>query len=197
MPRRCLPPLCVQVAGGEHVGIVGRTGSGKSSLFALLLRFVEPCAGSVTIDGRDTRALGLQTLRKGVCLIPQDPVLFSASVRENLDPEGSSSDSALWTALERVTLKATVSGFEKGLEAELQPGGSNLSQGQRQLLALARALLARPQVRTLLLVRVSCMVGRARAAEACSCFWLTIGTFRHVLAYLWQRKLPCASTRDS
>ena len=139
----------MQVASGAHIGIVGRTGSGKSSLFLAFFRMVEIEGGSIVIDGKDTTPLGLHTVRKGLSMIPQDPFMFSGTVRRNLDPFGQYSDAEVWQALDRVTLKDIISEMGLKLEAPVSDNGGNFSQGQRQLFCLARALLRRSKVRTL------------------------------------------------
>nr|XP_058932253.1 ATP-binding cassette sub-family C member 10 isoform X2 [Kogia breviceps] len=128
------------VKPGEKLGIVGRTGSGKSSLLLVLFRLLEPSSGRVLLDGVDTSQLELAELRSQLAIIPQEPFLFSGTVRENLDPRGLYEDKALWQALEQCHLsEVIVSGG--GLDGELGEGGRSLSLGQRQLLCLARALL--------------------------------------------------------
>nr|XP_055119106.1 ATP-binding cassette sub-family C member 10 isoform X6 [Symphalangus syndactylus] len=130
--------FCVQP--GEKLGIVGRTGSGKSSLLLVLFRLLEPSSGRVLLDGMDTSQLELAQLRSQLAIIPQEPFLFSGTVRENLDPRGLHKDRALWQALEQCHLSEVITSMG-GLDGELGEGGRSLSLGQRQLLCLARALL--------------------------------------------------------
>jgi ABC-type multidrug transport system fused ATPase/permease subunit len=139
-----LKQLSFEVAPGEKVGIVGRTGSGKSSIIQGLFRMVEP-TGTIEIDHVNTGQMGLNELRSGIGIIPQDPVLFSGTFRRNLDPFGEYSDAELWSALERANIKAKVT-ESGGLEGEIMEAGENLSVGQRQLVCLARALLKKPVV---------------------------------------------------
>ena len=129
------------VRAGEKAGIVGRTGSGKSTLIVALWRLVEPCGGRIWLDGVDVGSLALRELRSRITCIPQDPILFSGNVRDNLDPFKQHDDAALWFALDAVQMKAAVSEHGVGLLAPVSEYGENYSAGQRQMLCLARALL--------------------------------------------------------
>ncbi|MBZ3870188.1 Multidrug resistance-associated protein 7 [Sciurus carolinensis] len=140
-----LDGVTFRVQPGEKLGIVGRTGSGKSSLFLVLFRLLEPSMGRVLLDGMDTSQLELTELRSQLAIIPQEPFLFSGTVRENLDPQSLYEDRALWQALEQCHLSEVIISMG-GLLGELGEGGRSLSLGQRQLLCLARALLTDAKV---------------------------------------------------
>ncbi|XP_075974897.1 multidrug resistance-associated protein 1-like isoform X2 [Anticarsia gemmatalis] len=129
------------VAPRDKLGIVGRTGAGKSTLTLGLFRIVEAVGGRILIDGLDVAGIGLHQLRSRITIIPQDPVLFSGTLRMNLDPFETYSDQDVWRALEHAHLKPFVQGLQAGLRHEVSEGGENLSVGQRQLVCLARALL--------------------------------------------------------
>nr|XP_012230280.1 PREDICTED: probable multidrug resistance-associated protein lethal(2)03659 [Linepithema humile] len=135
-----LKNLNIVIYPGEKVGIVGRTGAGKSSLISALFRLAK-VEGVIEIDGKDTGSIALEDLRRKISIIPQDPVLFSGTLRRNLDPFGEFADQDLWEALEEVELKEAVIANGNGLQSRVFDRGSNYSVGQRQLVCLARAIL--------------------------------------------------------
>jgi len=130
------------VQSNEKVGVVGRTGSGKSTLMNLLFRIVELDSGSISIDGVDIAKLGLKQLRSAISMLPQDPTLFTGTIRENIDPFEQYSDSQLWDALEKAQMKEALSQLPEKLDTPVGEGGDAFSVGERQLLCLARSILA-------------------------------------------------------
>jgi len=149
-----LKGLDVSIKGGEHVGVVGRTGSGKSSLLLSLLRLVEPnleelngeYESPISIDGVDTLRIGLTDLRSKLGIIPQNPVLFSGTIKSNMDPFDEYTTGEIWKALEQCSMKDAVEAMPGQLEAAVAEGGQNLSNGMRQMLVLGRALLRQCKV---------------------------------------------------
>ncbi|KAJ4988381.1 ABC transporter [Stagonosporopsis vannaccii] len=146
-----LKGLSMHVRAGERIGVVGRTGAGKSSIMSALFRLQELAGGSITIDGMDISKIGLQNLRSNLAIIPQDPTLFKGTIRSNLDPFHKKSDLELWSALRQADLVSNDAemGDKSGrihLDSVVEEEGLNFSLGQRQLLALARALVRGSQI---------------------------------------------------
>ncbi|KAL3738257.1 hypothetical protein ACJRO7_019738 [Eucalyptus globulus] len=141
-----LHDITCKIEGGHKIGIVGRTGSGKTTLISALFRLVEPTDGKIIIDGLDITTIGLHDLRSRFGVIPQDPTLFAGTVRYNLDPLSEHTDQEIWEVLGKCQLREAIRGKEKGLESLVLQDGSNWSMGQRQLFCLGRALLRRSQI---------------------------------------------------
>eukprot|EP00216_Chloropicon_sp_CCMP2111_P001940 CAMPEP_0198246788 /NCGR_PEP_ID=MMETSP1446-20131203/46149_1 /TAXON_ID=1461542 ORGANISM="Unidentified sp, Strain CCMP2111" /NCGR_SAMPLE_ID=MMETSP1446 /ASSEMBLY_ACC=CAM_ASM_001112 /LENGTH=1394 /DNA_ID=CAMNT_0043931111 /DNA_START=581 /DNA_END=4768 /DNA_ORIENTATION=+ len=144
-----LKGLTFEIEGCEKVGVCGRTGSGKSTMMMALYRMVEPSGGRICIDGLDICQMSLFDLRTKLSLVPQDPVIFSGTVRSNLDPFNDAKDDAeIWDALRLSGMKDVINNLQdkKGLDSVISEGGSNLSVGQRQLLCMARSLIRKSKI---------------------------------------------------
>ncbi|KAK2994509.1 hypothetical protein RJ640_001458 [Escallonia rubra] len=141
-----LKGISLSIHGGEKIGVVGRTGGGKSTLIQVFFRLVEPSAGKIMIDGVDICKLGLHDLRSRLGIIPQDPVLFEGTVRSNIDPIGLYSDEEIWKSLDRCQLMDVVAAKPEKLDASVVDSGDNWSVGQRQLLCLGRVMLKRSRI---------------------------------------------------
>ncbi|KAM7275294.1 hypothetical protein ACFE04_017160 [Oxalis oulophora] len=141
-----LKGITLSINGGEKIGVVGRTGSGKSTMIQVFFRLVEPSGGRIVIDDIDISMLGLHDLRSRFGIIPQEPVLFEGTVRSNMDPIGQYSDDELWKSLERCQLKDVVASKPEKLDSPVIDNGDNWSVGQRQLLCLGRVMLKRSRL---------------------------------------------------
>jgi len=141
-----LDGINVVIKSNEKVGIVGRTGAGKSSLMLALFRIIEADSGSVIIDHEDISKIGLTDLRSKLAIIPQDPTLFTGTIRSNLDPFSQYSDLQLWEALSACGINKQIELMEKQLLADVVESGSNLSVGTRQLMCLGRAILKKSKI---------------------------------------------------
>ncbi|HKP62912.1 MAG TPA: ABC transporter transmembrane domain-containing protein [Polyangiales bacterium] len=143
---RVLDGVTFRVEGGSKAGLIGRTGAGKSTVSQALFRFIAPERGAILVDGVDIATIPLPRLRRAFAIIPQDPTLFAGTVRSNLDRFGTCSDDDVWTALRRVQLEPSIRALPGMLDARVIEHGHNFSQGQRQLLCMARAILTRARV---------------------------------------------------
>ncbi|GAV08511.1 hypothetical protein RvY_18193 [Ramazzottius varieornatus] len=143
---QALSGLTLAVKPAERIGIVGRTGAGKSSFLLILFRMAQIHQGSISVDGIDISHLPLHQLRSRLAIIPQTPTLFEASIRQNLDPLQQASEEEIWAVLDMCDLRGAISQLGGGLEAMVGHNGRNLSLGQKQLLCLARALLTKARI---------------------------------------------------
>ncbi|KAH3867978.1 hypothetical protein DPMN_031114 [Dreissena polymorpha] len=141
-----LKGISFKINHGEKIGVVGRTGAGKSSLALSLFRIIESAVGDISIDGVRIADLGLHPLRTRITILPQDPVLFSGTLRMNIDPLGTFSDEEIWRAIDYAHLKNFVTSQSEGLMYDCGEAGQNLSVGQRQLVCLARTLLNKTKI---------------------------------------------------
>jgi ATP-binding cassette subfamily C (CFTR/MRP) protein 1 len=137
-----LKNINLSISSGEKVGIVGRTGAGKSTVCLSLCRILEAESGRIEIDGIDISTVGLSDLRERITIIPQDPSLFEDTLRFNLDPEGKYSDSEIMEIINKAALTELVVSNENGLGRPISMKGDNLSTGEKQLICICRAILS-------------------------------------------------------
>ncbi|KAJ3132216.1 hypothetical protein HK100_005540 [Physocladia obscura] len=144
--RLIIDGISLRIEGGEKIGVVGRTGSGKSTLMDALFRIIEAKRGAILIDGQDIASIGLKKLRLSIQMIPQSPTLFDGTIRSNMDQLSKKSDTELWESLKRVGMHEYVSQLTEKLDSKVSEDGVNLSAGQRQLLCLAKVLLDKSKI---------------------------------------------------
>jgi len=141
-----LHQINIDIPPCAHVGLTGRTGSGKSTVLLCMLRILEPRSGRISVGGMDTRTIGLDSLRSTVGLVPQEPTVFEGTWRYNVDPFGKYPDGRVWDVLQRVQLMPFIRGLPDGIDSDIVREGANMSIGQRQLLSLARMVIRQPPV---------------------------------------------------
>jgi ABC-type ATPase involved in cell division len=189
----------VRIGGGEKMGIVGRTGAGKSSILVALFRMSELRGGSILIDGVDIAAVELPTLRGRLAIIPQDPVLFTGTLRSNIDPNPAKSyeDADLWDVLRQCGMETSMAEHPKGLERPMEERGGNLSMGQRQLCGIVRfdvslsASLLRPRTQGGSGLACAGFASPVRCSGALACLCST----RRQHLWTWSRT-PSSSARS-
>ena len=136
-----LRDLNITFEAGEKIGVVGRTGAGKSTLCMSLCRFIEQIKGKILIDGVDINTVGIADLREQITVIPQDPALFENTLRFNLDPDSNSTDEEILRLINKAALTNLVVRDPHGLDAKIHLRGDNLSSGEKQLICICRAIL--------------------------------------------------------
>lgn len=141
-----LKNVSFKIKSGSRVGLIGRTGSGKSTIFQSVYRFVDIASGEILLDGKSIHQIPLKLVRKSLAVIPQDPALFMGSLRSNIDRYNQVSDDEIWKVLKKVSMDDFVRQLPNQLEFKVAENGANLSQGQRQLICLARALLMKVKI---------------------------------------------------
>ena len=141
-----LKSVSFKIEANQKIGVVGRTGAGKSTLCLALCRIVEAASGQIFIDGVDISKISLQNLREKIAIIPQDPTLFEGTLRFNLDPENKSSDPELIELLKLASLENLIDRNIEGLYQQIDAKGDNLSSGEKQLICICRAILRRNKI---------------------------------------------------
>uniref|UniRef100_A0AC35TVU9 ABC transmembrane type-1 domain-containing protein n=1 Tax=Rhabditophanes sp. KR3021 TaxID=114890 RepID=A0AC35TVU9_9BILA len=141
-----LDDVSLEIDSKDRVGVVGRTGAGKSSVCNALLQLYPLQNGRILIDNVDISDIDLKRLRNAITIIPQEPVLFNGSVRFNIDPKKEHNDQEVWDALEKANMKKTINSLTEKLDHKIEENGSNFSSGERQLLCLARSVLKQTKI---------------------------------------------------
>ena len=145
--KQVLKKLNLKIKSGEKIGIVGRTGAGKSSLISALFRLRNPHEGDIIVNGKNAVSeSSLLNLRKGLSIIPQEPFIFADTIRKNIDPLEESADKDIWEVVENCGLDEKIRNLSEGLSYELAEKGANLSVGEKQLICLARATLKKSKI---------------------------------------------------